>query len=124
MAPKRKPKSQLSRTAKFYRDNPRAVKKKDAKSKEVNKRPDQRKKRTSLSTKRRQLKRKGVNLKGKDLAHQTEVTVKLQKETENQEVKRKNKQNDSINFNKSNRNSPICSNCRCNFSCIYIQEQP
>ena len=83
MAPKRKPKSQLSRTAKFYRDNPRAVKKKDAKSKEVNKRPDQRKKRTSLSTKRRQLKRKGVNLKGKDLAHQKDGSVRLQDSSKN-----------------------------------------
>ena len=76
MAPQKQPRSKLGRTAKFYRDNPwaRAVKKK--KDTEVNKRATQRKKRSELWTKRKALAKKGVNLKGKDLAH-TSKGIKL-----------------------------------------------
>lgn len=83
MAPKRKPKSELSRTAKFYRDNPKSAEKKDKKSKEVNKRPEQIKKRSELSTMRRRLKRKGVDVSGKDLSHQSDGSVKLQNSSKN-----------------------------------------
>ena len=58
MAPQKQPRSKLGRTAKFYRDNPRARAVKKIKDTEVNKRAPQRKKRSELSTKRAQLKKK------------------------------------------------------------------
>lgn len=69
MAPQKKPYSQLSRSAKYYRDNPGARKKKASTDKKINARADQRKKRSELSTARRRLKKKWVNLKWKDLSH-------------------------------------------------------
>ena len=69
MAPPKKPYSQLRSSAKYYRDNPKARKKKAATDKKVNARPDQRKKRTELSKARRAAKKRGVNLRGKDMSH-------------------------------------------------------
>ena len=69
MAPSKKPRSQLSRSAKYYRDNPQAKAKKKATDTKVNARPEQRKKRSELSVKRKQMKKKWVNLKDKDLSH-------------------------------------------------------
>lgn len=51
MAMKRLPYSQLGKTARYYRDNPSAVVKKDAKSKEVNARPEQIRKRSEANSK-------------------------------------------------------------------------
>lgn len=57
----------LSKSARYYRDNPEARKKKDAYNKEFNKKPSQRKKRSELVTERR---RRGIYGEGgKDVAH-------------------------------------------------------
>jgi hypothetical protein len=69
MAPPKKPRSQLQSSARYYRDNPDARRKKAKTDKRVNARPEQRKKRTELSTARRAAKRRGVNLRGKDMSH-------------------------------------------------------
>jgi len=69
MAPPKKKRSELGKTAKKYRDNPELLKKKRETDKKINARPEQRKKRSELSTKRKELKKKGVNLEGKDISH-------------------------------------------------------
>lgn len=69
MSPKKKAYSKLSKSAKYYRNNPKARKKKAATDTVINKRPEQRKKRSELSVARKRLKRKWVNLAWKDLAH-------------------------------------------------------
>lgn len=81
MAQKRKPLSQLGRTARYYRtgstvkgkSNPSrakaATKKKDATSKSVNARPEQRAKRSELTTRNRKADARGVNRNGKDWDH-------------------------------------------------------
>lgn len=65
--PKKKPYSQLSKSAKYFRNNPDARKKKDANSKKVNKRPSQRKKRSELTKERRKRNIDGKG--GYDLHH-------------------------------------------------------
>ena len=69
MAPQKLPRSKLGKTAKFYRDNPWARAKKKVTDTKINKRKDQRKKRSELVTKRRALKKKWVNINWKDIAH-------------------------------------------------------
>lgn len=69
MAPPKKKRSDLSRTAKYYRDHPESLPKKRAKDKEINARPEQRKKRSELSTKRKRDKAAGKDIAGKDLSH-------------------------------------------------------
>jgi hypothetical protein len=76
MAPPKKKYSELSDSAKYFRDNPKARKKKDAISKEVNARPEQRKKRSELTTKNRQADKKGVDRDGKDYDHAVGKYVK------------------------------------------------
>lgn len=83
MPQKKKPISKLSRTARYYRTGStvkgkskpknakRATKVKDAKSKSINSRPNQRKKRSELSTVRRKAKRSGKDIKNKDYDHAT-----------------------------------------------------
>tara|TARA_R110001606_G_scaffold6316_2_gene28472 strand:+ start:1479 stop:1805 length:327 start_codon:yes stop_codon:yes gene_type:complete len=67
IAPKKKPYSQLSASAKFYRNSKKARKVKAAKDKEINCRPEQKKKRAELSKARR---RRGIEGKGGlDLSH-------------------------------------------------------
>jgi len=66
---KRKPYSQLSRTAKFYRDNPKSRKKKYASDKERNARPEEKAKRRELGRKRTAAKKRGQNIEGKDYDH-------------------------------------------------------
>jgi MoxR-like ATPase len=68
MAGKKLPYSELSRSAKFYRDNPEARKKKQKTDAEVNRRPEQRKKRSELTTERR--KRGIAGRGGGDLSHE------------------------------------------------------
>lgn len=59
--------SNPKRSAKYYRSNPEARRKKAATDKKVNARPEQRKKRSELTTERR---RRGIAGKGgKDLSH-------------------------------------------------------
>lgn len=69
MAPKKQAYWSLSKSAKYYRDNPEARKKKAATDKKVNARPEQRKKRSELWVERKQRKRNGQNLEWKDLSH-------------------------------------------------------
>jgi len=65
MAPPRV--SNPKRSAKYYRSNPDARRKKAATDKKVNARPEQRKKRSELTTERR---RRGIAGKGgKDMSH-------------------------------------------------------
>lgn len=59
----------LSKSAKYYRDNPEARKKKAAYDKKFNQKPEQRKKRSELTKKNREADKKGVNRKGKDYDH-------------------------------------------------------
>lgn len=65
----------LSKTAKYYRDNPEARKKKAAYDKEFNKRPEQRKKNTELRQHNRVADRKGVDRVGKDASHTSKGIV-------------------------------------------------
>lgn len=69
MAPRKQPRSKLGKTARYYRDNPKARKKKKQTDTIINKRKEQRKKRSELWIKRKQLKRNWKNLEWKDLAH-------------------------------------------------------
>lgn len=79
MAPKKKPYSQLSESAKYFRKNPKARKKKNAISKKINERPEQRKKRSELVKKNREADKRGVNRKGKDYDHATKSYVSVKK---------------------------------------------
>lgn len=59
----------LSKSAKYYRRNKKARKKKQAYDAKLNKRPDQIKKRVESNRARRVAKRNGKNIKGKDYDH-------------------------------------------------------
>jgi hypothetical protein len=59
----------LSKTAKFYRNNPDSRKKKQAYDKKLNSRPEQIKKRVESNAKRREAKAAGKNISGKDWDH-------------------------------------------------------
>jgi hypothetical protein len=69
MAPPRKPRSQLGRTARYYRDNPKAARKKQSYDRKFNSRPSEVRKRTELKKARVAAKKRGVNLRGKDMSH-------------------------------------------------------
>ena len=69
MAPQKQPRNKLGKTAKYYRDNPAARQVKKTKDTEVNKRPEQRKKRSELSTLRSKYKKAWKSIAWKDLAH-------------------------------------------------------
>jgi hypothetical protein len=69
MPPKRKKLSELSESAKYFRTHPEARAKKDAISKEINKRPEQRKKRVELQQKRREAIKKGIDTSKTDHDH-------------------------------------------------------
>ena len=69
MAPKKKPYSQLSRTAKYYRNNPRARKKKKDTDTKINARSEQKKKRRESGRARTAAKKNGQNIRGKDYDH-------------------------------------------------------
>lgn len=74
MASPKKKYSELSRSAKYYRDNPEARKKKAKTDKKINERPEQRKKRAELVKERR---KRGINGKGGgDLAHTSKGLVR------------------------------------------------
>ena len=57
------------KSAKYYRSNPEARRKKSAYDTKFGKQPAQRKKRSELGTARRRAKARGVNLAGKDMSH-------------------------------------------------------
>jgi hypothetical protein len=59
----------LSKSAKFYRKNRGAAKKKQAYDAELNKRPEQVKKRVESNRARRKAKANGKNVNGKDYDH-------------------------------------------------------
>ncbi len=69
MPPKKKAYSKLSKSAKYYRNNPGARKKKAATDKGINSRPEQKKKRRESGRKRTAAKKSGKNIKGKDYDH-------------------------------------------------------
>ena len=56
-------------SAQKYRDNPASYAKKKRYDAKFNQKPEQRAKRTQLSTERRRAKRMGLALTGKDLSH-------------------------------------------------------
>lgn len=66
----------LKRTAQYYRDNPEARRRKAKTDKKVNAQPAQRKKRAESNKKRRDAKRRGQNVEGKDYDHATNRFVK------------------------------------------------
>lgn len=69
MPPKKKAYSQLSKSAKYYRDNPEARKKKAKTDTKINARSGQKKKRAESGRKRTAAKKNGQNIKGKDYDH-------------------------------------------------------
>lgn len=71
MAPPKKKYSELSRTAKYYRKNKSARKKKQAYDANHQKDPKQVQKRVDTQRKRRAAKKAGKNIKGKDWDHAT-----------------------------------------------------
>lgn len=67
----------LSKSAKYYRDNPEARKKKAAYDTKLNQRPEQRKKRSELVTRNRKADERGVDRKGKDYDHAVKKYVSV-----------------------------------------------
>ena len=76
MAPKKKPYSKLSKSAKHYRDNKSSRDKKKKVDTEINKRPSQVKKRVESNSARRKAKKNGRNINGKDYDHAVGKFVK------------------------------------------------
>lgn len=90
MAPKKKPRAALSKSAKYYRDNPKARKKKAATDKGINSRPEQKKKRRESGRKRTAAKASGKNIKGKDYDHKQKKFISSSKnrgQTEKSRIK-------------------------------------
>lgn len=69
MPPKKKAYSALSKSAKYYRDNPTARKKKAATDKSINSREEQKQKRRESGRARTKAKASGKNIEGKDYDH-------------------------------------------------------
>jgi hypothetical protein len=69
MPPKKLNRSQLSKSAKYYRDNPEAREKKSKTDKEINSRPEQMKKRRESGRKRYAAKKNGMNISNSDYDH-------------------------------------------------------
>lgn len=65
-----------SKSAKYYRDNPEARKKKAATDKKINARPSQVRKRVEANRARREAKAAGKDVRGKDYDHSTNRFVK------------------------------------------------
>lgn len=66
----------ISKSAKYYKDNPAARKKKAATDKKINSRPEQVKKRVESNQKVRERKKSGKSTKGLDYDHATNKFVK------------------------------------------------
>lgn len=69
MAPRKKPKKDLCASAKYYRENPDARKKKANTDKKVNSRSDQKAKRRELGRKNYKTDKSGKSRAGKDYDH-------------------------------------------------------
>jgi len=79
MPPKKKPYSKLSKSAKYYRDNPKARKKKAKTDKKVNSRSEQKKKRRESGRARTAAKKRGKDIRGLDYDHAVKKFVKSSK---------------------------------------------
>lgn len=90
MASPKKPFDQLSRTAKYYRLNPKARAKKAKTDKKINARSEQKKKRSELASKRRKMIAAGIDLRGRDLSH-TKAGIKLKSVSANRGSKKDTK---------------------------------
>lgn len=66
----------MGTSTEYYRNNPKARKKKAATDKKINARPDQKKKRADCTRKRRAAVKAGKNIKDKDYDHATKKFVK------------------------------------------------
>jgi len=89
MASPKKPYSKLSKSGKYYRDNPSAKKRKAKTDKKINARPEQKKKRRELAKKNSQADKRGVNRKGKDYDHAVGRYVSVSKNRGRKEKSRK-----------------------------------
>lgn len=69
----------LSKSAQYYRDNPEARKKKAKTDKKINERPSQVKKRIEANAKRREAKKAGKDIRGKDYNHGTNSFISSSK---------------------------------------------
>ena len=89
MAPKRHPYSQLSDSAKYYRNHPEAREKKKQTDKKINSRPEQKEKRRELSRKNREHDKKygKDSRRGKDLSH-TSAGLKYKESSTNRGSKK------------------------------------
>jgi len=83
MAPPRKPESLLRSSAKYYRENPEARRKKQLTDKKVNMRAEQRKKRAQLRRARKRAEDRGVDLRGKDISHTKDGKLVVEDESTN-----------------------------------------
>lgn len=83
MAPPRKPKSLLRASARYYRENPEARRKKALADKKINLRAEQRKKRAELKRARKRAKDRGANLEGKDMSHTKDGRIVVEDESAN-----------------------------------------
>lgn len=72
--------AELSRTAKFYRDNPKARKRRLKYQKKYNKKPKERKRRSELTTLNREMGKKGD---GMDVSHNDNGNVSLKPQSVN-----------------------------------------
>ena len=75
MPPKKKKRSELSDTAKYYRDNPAARRRKAKTDKSINSRDSQKKKRAESGRKRYAAQKAGKDVRGKDYDHATDSFV-------------------------------------------------
>ena len=71
------------KSAKYYRSNPEARRKKSAYDTKFGKQPAQRKKRSELSTARRRAKARGVDLRGKDMSHGKDGSLRPESTSKN-----------------------------------------
>ena len=71
------------KSAKYYRSNPEARRKKSAYDTKFGKQPAQRKKRSELSTARRRAKARGVDLRGKDMSHGKDGSLRPERTSRN-----------------------------------------
>lgn len=66
----------MGKSTKYYQENPEARKKKAATDKKINAKPSQVKKRVESNAKRREAKRNGKDIEGKDYDHAVNRFVK------------------------------------------------
>jgi len=69
-------KNEMGKSTKYYQENPKARKKKAQTDKKINARPEQIKKRTECGRKRKEAKKNGKSIAGKDYDHATKRFVK------------------------------------------------